>query len=132
MSERTDRSSLDTENKGEWGNKATYLKEISRTIVRLMGKHAVNAMFLYNQRDYQDGNVVPFRRMGIAGRASYTYDNRHIAEFNFGYNGLEKLTKGNRFGFFPLWLSAICSQRKKFMEKYKDTFSKIKFRASWG
>ncbi len=28
---------LDTENKGEWGNKATYLKEISRTIVRLMG-----------------------------------------------------------------------------------------------
>lgn len=65
------------------------------------GKHAVNAMFLYNQRDYQDGNVVPFRRMGIAGRASYTYDNRYIAEFNFGYNGSENFTKGNRFGFFP-------------------------------
>ena len=96
------------------------------------GKHAVNAMFLYNQRDYQDGNVVPFRRMGIAGRASYTYDNRYIAEFNFGYNGSENFTKGNRFGFFPSVAVGYMLSEEKFMEKYKDTFSKIKFRASWG
>ena len=123
---------LDTENKGEWGNKATYLEGNITYDRTFDGKHAVNAMFLYNQRDYQDGNVVPFRRMGIAGRASYTYDNRYIAEFNFGYNGSENFTKGNRFGFFPSVAVGYMLSEEKFMEKYKDTFSKIKFRASWG
>lgn len=123
---------LDTENKGEWGNKATYLEGNITYDRTFDGKHAVNAMFLYNQRDYQDGNVVPFRRMGIAGRASYTYDNRFIAEFNFGYNGSENFTKGNRFGFFPSVAVGYMLSEEKFMEKYKDTFSKIKFRASWG
>ena len=123
---------LDTENKGEWGNKATYLEGNITYDRTFNGKHAVNAMFLYNQRDYQDGNVVPFRRMGIAGRASYTYDNRYIAEFNFGYNGSENFTKGNRFGFFPSVAVGYMLSEEKFMEKYKDTFSKIKFRASWG
>ncbi len=123
---------LDTENKGEWGNKATYLEGNITYDRTFDGKHAVNAMFLYNQRDYQDGNVVPFRRMGIAGRASYTYDNRYIAEFNFCYNGSENFTKGNRFGFFPSVAVGYMLSEEKFMEKYKDTFSKIKFRASWG
>ena len=123
---------LDTENKGEWGTKATYLEGNITYDRTFDGKHAVNAMFLYNQRDYQDGNVVPFRRMGIAGRASYTYDNRYIAEFNFGYNGSENFTKGNRFGFFPSVAVGYMLSEEKFMEKYKDTFSKIKFRASWG
>ena len=123
---------LDTENKGEWGNKATYLEGNITYDRTFDGKHAVNAMFLYNQRDYQDGNVVPFRRMGIAVRASYTYDNRYIAEFNFGYNGSENFTKGNRFGFFPSVAVGYMLSEEKFMEKYKDTFSKIKFRASWG
>lgn len=123
---------LDTENKGEWGNKATYLEGNITYDRTFDGKHAVNGMFLYNQRDYQDGNVVPFRRMGIAGRASYTYDNRYIAEFNFGYNGSENFTKGNRFGFFPSVAVGYMLSEEKFMEKYKDTFSKIKFRASWG
>ena len=72
---------------------------------RTFGKHQVEGLFLYNQRDYQQFeesyDIVPYRRMGIAGRASYTYDNRYIAEFNFGYNGSENFAKGYRFGFFP-------------------------------
>ena len=42
-----------------------------------------------------------YRKQGIAGRLSYTYDNRYVAEFNFGYNGSENFAKGKRFGFFP-------------------------------
>ena len=113
---------LDTENKGEWGNKATYLEGNITYDRTFDGKHAVNAMFLYNQRDYQDGNVVPFRRMGIAGRASYTYDNRYIAEFNFGYNGSENSRKGTALVSSPLWLSAICSQRKNSWRNTKILF----------
>ncbi len=44
----------------------------------------------------------------------------------------ENFTKGNRFGFFPSVAVGYMLSEEKFMEKYKDTFSKIKFRASWG
>ena len=122
---------LDTSKESEWGNKATYF-EANLNYERTFGKHAIGAMFLYNQRDYSDGDVVPYRRMGIAGRGSYTYDNRYIAEVNFGYNGSENFTKGHRFGFFPSVAVGYLLSEEKFMEQLKNTFSKIKFRASWG
>lgn len=122
---------LDTNKDSEWGNKATYF-EANINYDRTFGKHAIGAMFLYNQRDYNDGDVVPYRRMGIAGRASYTYDNRYIAEVNFGYNGSENFTKGNRFGFFPSIAIGYLLSEEKFMEAFRNTFSKVKFRASWG
>ena len=58
-------------------------------------------MFLYNQKEYDNGEALPYRTQGIAGRLSYTYDSRYIAELNFGYNGSENFAKGKRFGFFP-------------------------------
>lgn len=122
---------LGSEQKKEWGNKATYL-EGNISYSNRFGEHGVEGMFMYNQRDYQDGSVVPFRRMGIAGRASYTYGNRYIGEFNFGYNGSENFAKGYRFGFFPSFAIGYLLSEEPFMEKFKDTFSKIKFRGSWG
>ena len=122
---------LGTEEKKEWGNKATYL-EGNISYSNKFGEHNVEGMFMYNQRDYQDGSVVPFRRMGIAGRASYTYGNRYIGEFNFGYNGSENFSKGYRFGFFPSMALGYLLSEEPFMEKFKDIFSKIKLRGSWG
>lgn len=122
---------LGSDSKTEWGNKATYL-EGNLSYSQKFGEHNVDAMFMYNQRDYQDGSIVPFRRMGIAGRASYTYGNRYIAEFNFGYNGSENFAKGYRFGFFPSVAIGYLFSEEPFMEKFKDTFSKIKLRGSWG
>lgn len=122
---------LGTEQIKSWGDKATYL-EGNISYSGEFGKNHVDAMFMYNQRDYQNGDVVPFRRMGIAGRASYMYDSKYIAEFNFGYNGSENFSKGNRFGFFPSLAIGYLLSEEKFMEKYKETFSKIKLRGSWG
>lgn len=89
-------------------------------------------MLLYNQRDYDDGSAVPFRRMGYAGRVSYTYDNRYIGEFNFGYNGSENFAKGRRFGFFPSVAVGYLMSEEHFMQQFKHVLSKLKFRASWG
>lgn len=122
---------LDTEQLKEWGNKATYI-EANLTYAQSFGKHHVEGLFLYNQRDYQDGSVVPYRRMGIAGRASYTFDGRYIAEFNFGYNGSENFAKGFRFGFFPSVAVGYLMSEEAFMSPYRETFSKIKFKGSWG
>lgn len=122
---------LGSDQKKEWGNKATYL-EGNISYSNRFGEHNVDGMFMYNQRDYQDGSIVPFRRMGIAGRASYTYGNRYIGEFNFGYNGSENFAKGYRFGFFPSVAVGYLFSEEPFMVKYKDIFSKIKLRGSWG
>ena len=74
---------------------------------RKFGVHDVNAMLLYNQ-DQLDNNKpdnllssLPRRKQGIAARLSYAYDDRYLAEVNFGYNGSENFAKNNRFGFFP-------------------------------
>ena len=115
----------------EWGSKTTYF-EANLSYAQKFGKHHVEGLFLFNQRDRRTDAVVPYRRMGIAGRASYTYDNRYIAEFNFGYNGSENFSAGKRFGFFPSMAVGWLLSEEKFMERYKQTFSKIKLRGSWG
>src|SRR5699024_6535883 len=83
-----------------YGNSRNYL-EGTLTYHRHFGKHDIDMLALYNQQSYDDGSIQPYRKQGTAGRFSYSYDNRYIAEFNFGYNGSENFAKGKRFGFFP-------------------------------
>ena len=66
-------------------------------------KHAVSAMLMFNRRNYDDGSKLPYRNQGFAGRTSYTYSGKYVAEFNFGYNGSENFAPGKRYGFFPFW-----------------------------
>ena len=94
--------------------------------------HDVNAMFLYNQKDYDKGETLPYRSQGIAGRFSYTYDSRYIAELNFGYNGSENFAPGKRFGFFPAVAVGWIASQEKFMQPLSDVISNLKLRASWG
>ena len=95
-------------------------------------KHAVDALFLYNQRSYDWGDIQPNRTQGIAGRLSYTYDRRYVSEFNFGYNGSENFAKGKRFGFFPSIALGWLISEEHFMEPARDIMSKLKLRASIG
>lgn len=115
----------------EWGDKSVYI-EGNLTYRRNFGSHDVDAMFLYNQRNYDNGDRLPFLNQGIAGRASYSYDQRLIAEVNFGYNGSENFARGERFGFFPSVAVGWLISKEDFMAPYNDTFSKLKIRASHG
>ena len=120
-------------------------KDISRRIYRTIymelnasysrtfaGKHAIDAMLMGNWRNYDDGDKQPYRNQGMAGRLSYTFDSRYVAEFNFGYNGSENFAKGNRYGFFPSVAAGWLISEEVFMEKAKAVLSKIKLRASYG
>ena len=117
---------------GNFGNKRVYL-EAQTTYNQSFGKHDVAGLFLYNQDSYESG-VEPqaFRHQGIAGRASYTFDRKYVAEFNFGYNGSENFEKGMRYGFFPSAAVGWILTEEKFMEPYRDIFNKVKFRGSYG
>lgn len=122
---------LDHSSNANYGNNSTYL-EFSLGYNRTFGKHAIDALALYNQRSYDDGGIQPKRSQGIAGRLSYTFDRRYVGEFNFGYNGSENFAKGHRFGFFPsLALGWIVSE-EKFMSRWSSWLTLLKLKGSMG
>lgn len=118
-------------NGGEFGDKRVYL-EASATYARTFNKHDFNGLLLYNQNSYDNGGIQPYRHQGLAGRTSYGYDRKYIGEFNFGYNGSENFAKGERFGFFPSVALGWMVSEEKFMEPFKNTINKLKFRGSYG
>ena len=122
---------LGYEKNSDWGDKSMYL-EGAINYVQSFGGHNVEGMFLYNQRNYDNGDLLPYRNQGIAGRFSYNYSNRYIGEFNFGYNGSENFAPGKRYGFFPSFALGWYISEEPFMEHLKSTFSKIKLRGSYG
>ena len=123
--------SMGSEQGNEYGNTNVYF-EADILYSRRFGKTDVDAMLLYNQQAYDDGSIQDYRKQGIAGRLSATYDNRYVAEVNFGYNGSENFAKGKRFGLFPSLAVGWLLSEEPFMESAKNVFSKIKLRASIG
>ena len=102
---------------------------------RRFGLNTVGALLLYNQSKvyypstYSD---IPQGYVGLVGRVTYDYDNRYMAEFNFGYNGSENFAKGHRFGFFPSVAVGWVISNERFFERAKKVVSLLKVRASYG
>ena len=102
-------------------------------------KHDVGGLLVGYARELltDAGNDVfsslPFRNMGISGRATYAYDDCYFTELNFGFNGSEKFSKQNRFGFFPsAGLGWVVSNEKFFSKQMKEVVSMLKFKATYG
>lgn len=116
----------------EWGRQSTYLEGVLNYSRLFNSVHDINAMLLYNQRNFDDGGKWPFRTQGSAGRFSYSFDRRYVAEFNFGFNGSENFAKGKRFGFFPAFALGWVISEESFMEGLRPTISNLKLRGSIG
>lgn len=101
---------------------------------RTFGKHTVGAMALYMQKESQLYNeALSFRKQGLVGRGTYSFDNRYFLEANFGYTGSETFAPGYRFGLFPaVGLAYMVSNEKFFSEKLKNVVSSLKLRGSFG
>ena len=88
------------------GNRSQYF-EASLNYDRAFGKHEVGGLALYYMKDYRINTAssyissLPNRSLGIAGRVTYGYDKKYLAEVNIGFNGSENFPKGQRMGFFP-------------------------------
>ncbi|MFI2744452.1 SusC/RagA family TonB-linked outer membrane protein [Zhouia sp. PK063] len=123
---------LGYEKGSDWGDKAVYMEgriEYSHTFQE---EHQIDAFLLYNQRNYDNGDKLPYRNQGFAGRFSYTFKKRYVGEFNFGYNGSENFAKGKRFGFFPSVALGWIVSEEPFMANMHSTISNLKLRASYG
>lgn len=117
---------------GEYGNRRLYMEVAINYDRTFNGKHAVSGLLLANRSNYDNGDKLPYRNQGIAGRAAYTFDNRYVAEFNFGYNGSENFAPGKRYGFFPSGAIGWIISEEPFMAKAKRVISNLKIRASYG
>lgn len=74
---------------------------------------------------------LPFRNLGLAGRATYSYKDRYFVEANFGLNGSERFSDAHRFGFFPTIGGAWVVSNEAFW-KENNIFNRLKLRFSHG
>ncbi|UOB18463.1 TonB-dependent receptor [Abyssalbus ytuae] len=100
--------------------------------------HDIAGLLVYNMRSSLRNNTeslqksLPYRNMGVSGRFSYAFKRKYFAEFNFGYNGSERFSKNNRFGFFPSAGIGWTVSEEPFFEVLKPIISLFKIRASYG
>lgn len=106
--------------------------QASLNYARAFEKHNVTGMFLY-QRDNWDkyGADLPFNIVGIVGRVTYNYDNRYLAEFNYGHNGSEQFAPKNRFGSFPAFSVGWILSNESFLRN-SPFLTNLKVRFSHG
>lgn len=99
---------------------------------RTFGKHDVGAMInAYRKYWETEGAQIPFNVIGTAFRATYSYDDRYLAEVNIGYNGSEQFAPGQRFGLFPSGSIGWVASNESFL-KDNPVLTWLKFRASYG
>lgn len=107
---------------------------------RSFGGHSVGGLLLYQQSKRNkigtDASTseyaLPYCNQGVAGRVTYSYDNRYFIEGNFGYNGSENFAKGNRFGFFPSVAAGYAVSEEPFWKPLKPYVDLLKIRGSFG
>ena len=98
---------------------------------RTFGPHSVTGMLMYMMRENRT-NILPSRNQGFSGRATYDYDHRYLVEFNFGYNGTERLAKDDRFEFFPAASIGWVISNETFWEPLNRIVTHMKVRSSYG
>ena len=120
-------------------------KEVSSsTYIEIMGnynrtfaeRHIVSGMLVYTLRNELKGNAgdlllsLPYRNLGLSGRATYSYMGKYFGEFNCGYNGSERFHQSQRWGFFPSAGLAWTISKEDFW--HITAISNLKLRATYG
>ena len=101
-------------------------------------KHGISGLLVGIMRQSLSGNEgslqasLPSRNLGLSGRFTYSYDSRYFAEFNFGYNGTERFSEKERFGFFPSAGLAWLVSNEDFFANISQTVTKLKVKATYG
>ncbi len=120
-------------------NSTTYFETAATWNNTFNNLHNVGALLVFTMRNELRGNAgslqksLAYRNVGLAGRVTYAYDNRYLFEGNFGYNGSERFSQKERYGFFPsVGLGWIVSNEHFFSEQLKKTLSNLKFKSSYG
>lgn len=152
----------------EKGNYTKSASSFRRFMVRpsveyanTFGKHAVSALFLYEQTqlkgstmtgkmggyNFNDpvdlslgtefisnptGSHSDKATIGYVGRFNYIFDKRYLAEFAFRVDGSYKFAKDKRWGFFPSVSLGWVISEENFIKNNFSSINLLKLRASVG
>jgi TonB-linked SusC/RagA family outer membrane protein len=118
---------------------ATYMEGALDWSQTFAEDHNVAGMLVYTRREYLAANAgdlqrsLPSRNLNLAGRFTYAFASKYLAEFNFGYNGSERFAKRERFGFFPSGGAGwILSNEDFYRDEWKKILPKLKLKATYG
>ena len=120
------------ESYGEPYTDQTFYFDARLNYSRRFNKHNVGALLMYMMREFRPNRSLPQRNQGFSGRATYDFDQRYFIEFNFGYNGTERLAAGHRFEFFPAVSAGWAISNEKFWEPLRNYVDFLKLRGSYG
>ena len=105
---------------------------------REFGRNEVTGLLVLTAREKVVANAgslqlsLPSRNASLSGRFTYGWDKKYFAEFNFGYNGSERFSVANRWGFFPSFGAAWLVSNEKWFKPLKKVVHNLKLRASYG
>lgn len=116
----------------------TYM-EAAINYDRTFNSHSISGLLVGTMRNTIKPNAstltlsLPSRNLGLSGRFTYSYDSRYFTEFNFGYNGSERFSKNERFGFFPSIGAAWIVSNEGFWEgDIRKIIHNLKLKATYG
>ena len=102
------------------------------------GNHSLGALVVANIRNRVIGSAgslksgIPFRNQSVAGRITYAYMNKYLAEVDAGATGSENFAVGKRWGYFPAVSAGWVISNENFFKGIKPVISLLKLRASHG
>lgn len=130
---------LNNPNVSNYGNSNFYYELVTEYNREFNEKHEVGGLLVANFTESLNtigGNTafstLPSRNMGVSGRFTYNFDKRYYTEFNFGYNGSEKFSEENRFGFFPSFGVGWIASNESWFEKHLSQINLLKFKYTFG
>ena len=100
--------------------------------------HDIGGLIVGSFRESMDGSPVnldtslPSRNISLAGRFTYSFDQKYFTEFNFGLNGSERFDPAHRWGFFPSVGAGWQVSNENFWDGLKNAIPLFKLRATYG
>ncbi|MEJ2881417.1 SusC/RagA family TonB-linked outer membrane protein [Pedobacter sp. GR22-6] len=119
-------------------NTTTYMEAAVNYNKQIAKMHDLTGLLVYQRREQLFANngtlqkSLPYRNQGVSGRFTYGYDNRYLAEVNFGYNGSERFYKTERYGFFPAVGIGWQVSNEKFWKPISLVVTKLRLKATYG
>jgi len=99
---------------------------------RTFNDHSVGALVTYYQDQEIDEFEVPGTTLGWAGRATYGFKQRYLAEMNVGYNGSTNFAKDKRYAWFPAFSLGWVTSEEEFWKNNIKAVDFFKIRGSYG
>lgn len=109
-----------------------FYTELSSGYSKQTGLHSIDATVTLNNDNNFENTDLDYNYRTLAGRVSYSYNNKYLAEVAVAYSGNDRFPKGNRYGTFPAIGLGWVITKESFLNNRPSWLNNIKLRASVG